>query len=314
MVRAGSFGRGSLEAAFEGRYEAGVSQPSNRPVSRSKAPAAAPDPMAALTLKGLGLRVGLPLVGFWIIAILVGRPWALAGMAVITVAAAALVAWALRFAQKSKAVADIVKSADTPQARKEALAKLETDFKKGDTAAVFAKAQLQLHEDPRIALQTLETIDLAKVMAPMADEARAQRAMIHLMLGEAERARQLVDNIDLSRHQQAKTRATLVTVIGEAWARTGQGKKALDTLNVFDPEDPEYIDLNAQLYRAFAFAYAACNDTKGIRKVLRKMMDINPQLLGGFLVKKVHPLLEREAKEMLKRSGAIPKKMMVKRM
>ncbi len=270
--------------------------------------------MAALTLKGLGLRVGLPLLGFWIVAIIIGRTWALAGMGVVTIAAVALVTWAIRFATKTRAVADIVKAADTPQARKEALSRLETYFKKGDTAAIFAKAQLQLHEDPRIALQTLEQIDLAKVMAPIADEARAQRAMLHLMLGEAERARQLVDNIDLSRHQQAKTRATLVTVIGEAWARTGQGKKALDTLNVFDPDDPEFAELKAQLYRAFAFAYAAVNDTKGIRKVLRKMLEINPQLLGGFLVKKVHPLLEREAKEMLKRSGAVPKKMVVKRM
>jgi hypothetical protein len=270
--------------------------------------------MAALSLKGLGLRVGLPLLGFWVIAIIVGRTWALAGMGVVTVAAIALIIWALRFATKTRAVAEIVKGADSPQARKEALSKLETDFKKGDTAAIFARAQLQLHEDPRVALTTLEQIDLAKVMAPVADEARAQRAMIHLMLGEAERARQLADNIDLSRHQQAKTRATLVTVIGEAWARTGQGKKALETLSVFDPEDPEYVDLKAQLYRALAFSYAAVNDTKGIRRVLRKMSEINPQLLGSFLVKKVHPLLEREAKEMLKRSGAVPKRMVVKRM
>jgi hypothetical protein len=69
-----------------------------------------------------------------------------------------------------------------------------------------------------------------------------------------------VDGIDLSRHQQAKTKATLVTVIAEAWARTGQGKKALDTLGVFDPEDPEFTELKGQLYRAFAFAYAAVND------------------------------------------------------
>jgi hypothetical protein len=138
--------------------------------------------------------------------------------------------------------------------------------------------------------------------------------MIHLLLGEASRARQLVDGIDLSRHQQAKTRATLVTVIGEAWARTGQGKKALDSLSVFDPEDPEYTELKPQLYRAFAFAYASVNDVKGIRKVMRKMLEINPQLLGGFLMKKVHPLLEREAKETLKRSGAVPRRMEIKRL
>jgi hypothetical protein len=272
------------------------------------------DPMAALTPKGLGLRVGLPIVGVWIVAVLIGRTWALAGAGVLTGLAAGLVIWAIRFAKKTRAVANLVQGADTPEARKEALSKLDTDFKKGDTAAIFAKAQLQLHDDPRLALATLEHVDLGKVMAPIADEARAQRAMIHLMLGEPERARQLVDGIDLGRHQQPKTRATLVTVIGESWARTGQGKKALDTLNVFDPEDAEFVDLKGQLYRAYAFAYAATNDTKGIRRVLRKMLEINPQLLGGFLMKKVHPLLRREAEEMLRRSGAVPRKMVVKRM
>jgi hypothetical protein len=301
-----------LELGREGRYEARVSKKKPEPLAKPQAPAA--DPLAALTPKGLGLRVGLPILGVWIVAVLIGRSWALIGAGVLTAVATGLVVWALQFAKKTRAVASLVQGADTPEARKEALSKLETDFKKGDTAAIFAKAQLQLHEDPKKALATLEEVDLGKVMAPIADEARAQRAMIHLMIGEPERARQLVDAIELGRHQQPKTKATLVTVIGEAWARTGQGKKALDTLGVFDPEDPEFADLKGQLYRAYAFAYAATNDTKGIRRVLRKMLDINPQLLGGFLMKKVHPLLKREAEEMLRRSGAVPKKMIVKRM
>jgi hypothetical protein len=272
------------------------------------------DPLASFsTWKGLGLRVGLPIVGVWILAILYAKTWAFIAAAVITAVAAGMILWAVTYAKKTRAVASLVQGADTAAGRKEALAKLDSDFKKGDTAATFAKAQLLLHEDPRLALQTLEQVDLNKVMAPVADEARAQRAMIHLILGEADRARQLADGIDLSRHQQAKTRATLVTVIGEAWARTGQGKKAIETLSLFNPEDAEYADMKPQLYRAYAFAYASVNDTKGIRKVLRKLLEINPQLLGGFMMKKVHPLLEREAKELLKRSGAVPKKMMVKR-
>src|SRR4249920_1514108 len=196
--------------------------------------------MAALSLKGLGLRVGLPLLGFWVIAILVGRTWALAGMGVVTAAAIGLIIWALRFATKTRAVAEIVKGADSPQARKEALSKLETDFKKGDTAAIFARAQLQLHEDPRVALTTLEQIDLAKVMAPVADEARAQRAMIHLMLGEVTPARDLADGIDLSRQQDPKARAMMASVVAEAWARTGQVKKAAETVELFNPDDAEY--------------------------------------------------------------------------
>jgi tetratricopeptide (TPR) repeat protein len=282
--------------------------------STPPAKSTSPDPMAALTFKGLGLRVGIPIVIVWIVAILLTRPWAFATAGGVTLAAAVLVVWAVRFANKTRAVQSLVQGAATPEARKEALAKLDTDFKKKDTSAIFAKAQLLLQEDPRAALAVLEQIDLSKVMTPIADEARAQRAMIHLVLGETDRARSLVDGIDLSRHQQPKTRVTLASVIGEAWARTGQGKKALETLELFDPEDPEFADLKAQIYRSLAFAYAAVSDTKGIRRALRKMMEINPQLLGGFLTKKIHPLLEREAKEMLKRSNAIPKRMVVKRM
>ena len=171
--------------------------------------------------------------------------------------------WALRYARRSRAVAEIVReAADTPEARKEALAKLETDFKKDDTAAVFARAQLLLQEDPRAALTALESINLDKVLAPVADEARAQRAMIHLILGETDQARQLVDVIDMSRHKEAKARATMASIIGEGWARTGQAKKAVELLEQLDIDDPVYADLRPQLLRSRAFAYAWASDTK----------------------------------------------------
>lgn len=285
-----------------------------KPNDRNKPSKAPADPMAMLSWKGLALRVGPIVIIAWIVAGAIGRAWAVVAAGALTVAIAGAVLWAVRFAKKSRAVASLVQAAATPEARKEALAKLETDYKKGDTAAVFARAQLLLHEDPRKALAVLEEIKLDKVMAPVADEARAQRAMIHLLLGETDRARQLVDAIDLSKQQQPKSRAMMAAVVGEAWARTGQAKKALDTLAVFDPEDAEYAELKPQLYRALAFAHAGVNDLKGIRKDLHKLGQINPQLLAGFLAKKVHPLLVKEAKQVLERSGAIPRKMVVKRM
>jgi hypothetical protein len=283
--------------------------------STSMAPAKpTADPLAMLTPKKLGVRVGLPLLVIWVVALVIMKSWSLIGAGAISVVATVLVVWGIRFANKTRAVASLVSGADTPEARKLALAKLDTEYKKSDTAAIFARAQLLMSEDPRKALEALEQIDLKKVMAPIADEARAQRAMIHLLLGEADQARMLVDPIELSRHQQPKTRATIASVVAEAWARTGQGKKALDTLSVFDPEDAEFTDLKPQIWRAFAFSYAATNDMKGVRKALRKLLEVNPQLLGGFLMKRVHPLLEREAKELLKRSNAVPRKMIVKRM
>jgi len=280
----------------------------NNPVAK---PAA--DPLAMLNWKSLALRVGPILAIVWVLAILAGRWWATLAAAVVTLLIAGAIGWALRFAKKTQQVSSLVTSAETPEARKEALAKLETDFKKTDTAATFAKAQLLLHEDPRKALAVLEEINLEKVMAPIADETRAQRAMIHLLLGEADKARVLVDGIELSRHQQAKARAMMTAIIGEAWARTGQAKKAVDLLTVIDPEDAEYAELKPQLYRSRAFAHAAVNDTKAMKKDVHQLARINPQLLGGFMTKKVHPLLAKEAKHQLERLGAIPRKMIQQR-
>jgi hypothetical protein len=245
-------------------------------------------------------------------------------MGVITLALAGVLLWALRYAKKSRRVAEIVREVgDTKEARKEAIAKLETDFKKDDTAAVFAKAQLQLQEDPREALKTLETIKLDKVLAPVADETRAQRAMIHLILGETDEARQLVDVIDMGNQKEPKTRGTLAAIVGEAWARSGQAKRAVELLETIDTNDEVYADLRPQLLRARAFAYAWASDSKNMKATLRKLQQLNPQYLMGFITKKknpagvsprgVHPLLEKEAYEMISRSGVAQRKMEFRR-
>jgi hypothetical protein len=259
-------------------------------------------------------RLGIPAAIVWGLALLIRHwiAWSLA--AVLTVGVLALIFWARRTAQRTQAVANIVQGANTPEARREAMAKLEARFKKDDTAAVFAKAQLQMQEDPRAALATLETIDLPKLeklMAPLADQARAQRAMIHLVFGETDEARALVDGIDLSRHKEPLARATMVAVQGEAWARTGAAKKACELLETLDVQDPVYAELKPQLLRAKAFAYAWANNSSQMKATLRAMAAIQPQLLMRFVTKKknpaggasrgVHPLLEKEAFELLSR-------------
>jgi tetratricopeptide (TPR) repeat protein len=286
--------------------------------------AAAPDPMAMLEPKKLALRIGVPLVIIWIIAFAISGwiPKAVAGA--VTLAVAGLVIWVLRTVNKTRAVADIIRTADTPEARKEALTKLETQFDKDDPAAVFARAQIELQEgEPRKALATLETIRLEKVMPPVADEARAQRAMIHLVLGETDEAKALCEKVDLTRHKEPKSRATIAAIVGEAWARSGQAKKAVELLETIDVNDATYADLKPQLLRARAFAYAWANDTKKMKQVLRALQAINAQYLASFITKKkipggvppkgVHPLLEKEAFEMITRSGMMPRKMEYRR-
>ena len=180
-----------------------------------------------------------------------------------------------------------------------------------------------LSEDPREALKTLEQVNLTKVMANVADEARVQRAMIHLLLGETEDARNLVDNVDITRHKEAKTRATMAAIIGEAWARSGQAKKAVELLETFDPEDADYVDLRPQLLRSRAFAYAWASNTKQMKQTVRRLSQLNVQYLSGFITRKkhpmgvpprgVHPMLEKEAFDIVAKSGAVPRQMQYKR-
>ena len=210
--------------------------------------------------------------------------------------------WTLFYEPRTFQPADVV----------HAIEQLSTSFKKSDPAALFAKAQLELQEDPKKALATLEQIDLGKVMAPVADEARSQRAMIHLMLGEVSLARQLADGIDLSRHQDARSRAMMAAVCAEAWARSGNAKKGVETLNLFDPEDATFEQLRPQLYRAQAFAFAQTGDQKGMRRALKKLATQDVRLLGGFMVKRTHPLLQKEAKKLIEQSG-LPRRMMIQR-
>lgn len=284
-------------------------------------PVEVPDPLKGDAFKTLLKRLSLPLVAVWLIGAFAasfthsttGRSLALGLPALATLLLLGVVFWAVQQAKKARSVAGILNKVETAEDRKAALAELDASFKKKDPAAIFARAQLELQEDPKKALVTLEQIELGKVQATVADEARTQRAMIHLLMGDVGDARPLADGIDSSRHQDPRSRAMMTAVIGEAWARSGQAKKALDTLGLIDPEDPEYEQLRPQLYRALAYAYAHTSDMKGMKRCVRRLADIDLRLLGGFLAKRAHPLLQKEAKQTLEKSGQLPRKMVVQR-
>ena len=85
--------------------------------------------------------------------------------------------------------------------------------------------------------------------------------------------------------------------------------------DMFNPEAPDMTEMRAQLWRSRAFAYAAVNDPKGIARAVKKLAEINPHLLGMFVgQKKVHPLLEKEAKQIVMRMGIVPRKMVRQKM
>jgi hypothetical protein len=280
-----------------------------------------PDPLSTENIRKMVLRLAVPILAVWVVGGCIAavtqsglvRGFALGIPAVVTAAIVGIAIWGLGQARKAKGVAAILQNVETADDRTAALEKLDQDYSKKDPAAIFAKAQLLPQEDPRKALAALEQIDLGKVLAPVADEARSQRAMIHLLIGEVTPARDLVDGIDLSRHQDAKARAMMGSVTAEAWARTGQAKKALETIELFNPEDPEFEMLRPQLHRARAFVYAATGDVKAMRRSMKRLLDQDARLLAGFMAKRTHPLLQKEAKKLLEQSGQVPRKMQIQR-
>lgn len=265
-------------------------------------------------MKQLYLRVGGAVVVGWIIAIAMWSwqhtvwPIYVAGLLTVVVIGAGI--WLQRYLQKTEQLGAILRGADTDQGRKDALERLKTDFKKGDVQATIARAQLEMQDDPRKGLETLESINLDKVNLPgMADQVRAMRANIHLTLNEPQAARPLVDALELGKQQEPKVRAMLATVAAETWARTGAAKKAIDTLELFDPEDESMGEMRIQMYRARAFAHAANHDMKAAERALKKLAETHPHLLAMFVGKKVHPLLDRAARQMIQRAGVAPRKM-----
>jgi len=277
--------------------------------------------LAALQLKALLWRLGLPIAGAWLVGGLMAaftqKPiWTwigLGGAGLITIIGVGAGLWALNQARKAQTVANILQEATSGGGQAAALEKLESSFKKNDPTKLFAKANLLMQTDPDAALATLEEIDLSKVTPQLADEARVQRAMILLIKGQVAKARQLVDAVELKRHQDARSRALMIAVCSEAWARSGAVSKATDTLGTIDFDDSAFEQVRPQLLRAQAYAVAHSGDTKAVKRVLKQLCDIDARLLGGFMVKKNHPLLQKEARILLERSGAVPRKMMIQR-
>ncbi len=230
--------------------------------------------------------------------------------AVLTIVAAVAAILVQRNLSKSQELGEMMGSgADlSPEERAARLAKLEIRIEKGETAAIMALAQIQMQEEPKEALKTLERANLEKGPKLVAHQIRGMRGMIHLNLGDVKAARELADAVDLAKMPDPKSRANIVGVVAEAWARSGNPIEANDLLDKYDPEDKDFADVKVQLLRARVFSSAHRNDLNRMRSSMKKLETISPQLLAVFVgQKRVHPLLQKEARRRLEKSGLIPR-------
>ena len=249
-----------------------------------------------LTIGGITLAV-------WVSAAMTGSKIVLVAVAVLTAALVGLLLYAFRQVQKQKRVLGLLQDGQgSPEARKAALAQLALDDPENkDVLGRIAKAQLQAQENPDLALETLQGVDLSKVPQEAADQVRSFRCQLLLVKNRTRDARDVADQINVPATGPLAGRAMMAAVVGEAWARTGKHVEALVVLEGLDPLHPELEQVKPMLLFALVFAHFAAGRKERCVKALKMLMAQDMNLLGRFVAPGpgIHMELRKLATEVL---------------
>jgi hypothetical protein len=243
----------------------------------------------------------VPYVGYWGVGV----------VGVLTLVAAGFGIYVWRLTSRSRAILDIMKTATDESGRKAALEALGGDQK--DAMKALARAQLLAQTDPLEAQRVLEGIDVAKAPAVLQDDVRGQLAMMHLRTGKVREARELADLIRLDRRPDAKSKALYAAVIAEAQARTGAAEEARKLLETYTADEAGMDEVRIMLLRAQVYTFTALKKRGLAKRAMDGLCEIEPNLLGGFLIKGSPPEVQKLARQSLAEAGAGPK-IKIKRM
>jgi len=246
----------------------------------------------------------------WAFAISTGSTWFIGIVGALTVVLAFVLLRAWMFIRKQRGVVNILQGAQqSPEARKEALAKLEQGKDANAPTTLFARAQLMAADDPKAALQLLDKTDLKAYPAGMQDDVSLLRTQLFLGLGRTADARKAADTINLDNPERKQARPLAASIVGEAWARTGKPKEALTLVDSVEipSKDGEQIAMQIRVVRVFA--RFAANQRKQAEADLTSLADDDLNQLGRFLDPrfKVHPELQKLARRVLERNPAARK-------
>ncbi len=221
---------------------------------------------------------------------------------VLTLAMLVLMFISLRMLSKQKRVVSLLQgSTASPEARKDALAKLAEGKDADSPTSIFARAQLQAQDDPDAALRLLDRVELKAYPPMMQDDVSILRCQLCLGTGRTQDARKSADLINLDNPQRANMKAMSSAIVAEAWARTGKSKDALALIETIEypKENREQIEVQARIARIFA--RFASNQRGAARNELNALANDNPDYLGKFVMPqfKVHPELQKLARSVL---------------
>ena len=265
---------------------------------------AAPDPTAQLG--------GIKRKNLIIIAVVTALVWAFAIqtgslvlqiiVGVLTLVLIGVLIWAFRMLRKQRGLVSLLQGATTsPEARREALAKLDSSKDANDPVNLFARAQLLAQDDPKAAIQLLQPVELSKFPPAMQDDVALLKTQLYLNMGRTADAAKSANSINLDNPQRKEIRPMAAAIVAEAWARTGKPKEALALIDTVEIPKKDGAQILVQLKVARVFAKFASNQRGPARQEMSALAAEDINYLGRFLSPqfRVHPELQKLARQVL---------------
>jgi hypothetical protein len=275
----------------------------NETTAEPEAPAETPQPAQVGGIKKKNLIIiGVVLVLVWAFTIQTGSFVLLVITSVLTTVVAGVLIWAFRMLRKQKGLVNILQGAtESPEARREAIAKLSAGKDANSPVNLFARAQLVAADDPKEALKMLEPVELSKFPPAMQDDVALLKTQLYLGMGRTQDAAKASSSMNLDNPERKEIRPMAAAIVAEALARTGKPKEALALIETITrpKQNGDQVMLQARI--AKVFAKFAANQRGPARTELTSLAEEDPNHLGRFLSPqfRVHPELQKLARQVL---------------
>jgi Tetratricopeptide repeat len=258
----------------------------------------APPQVGGIKKKTL-IIIGVVVAAMWAFAIQADSLVLMIIVGVLTALVAGVLIWAFRMLRKQRGLVGMLQGAtQSPEARRDALAKLTAQKDADSPVNVFARAQLLAQDDPKAALKLLEPVGIKGYQAAMQDDVALLLTQLYLGLGRTADARKAADTMNLDNPDRKQIRPMAASLVAEAWARTGKPKEALALVDTIElpKKDREQLELQLRVVRVFA--KFAANQRNLARTELQQLADIDVNYLGRFIMPqfRVHPELQKLAR------------------
>jgi hypothetical protein len=293
----------------------------NPPAASEAATDAATDPAAPgvpqpPSLGGIPRKtwiwIGVITLAIWAFAINTGNTIVLSVVGALTLVLIGVLVWAMRTIRKHKSTISLLQGAvASPEARREALAKLSEGKDAKSPTNVFARAQLLAADDPQESLKLLGTIELRNYPPAMQDDVSLLQAQLYLRMGRTQDARKAADLMNLDNPQRKEIRPLAASIVAEAWARTGKPKEALALIDSIEIPKKDGEQIALQMRFARVFARFAANQRNQARSELASLADDDVNNLGRFVSPqfRVHPELQKLARTVFEQHPAARRQM-----